>query len=112
MAIPPHKMCIGLFSLLGRSGIETGQISFEFSGLCPCNLHWPLQSSIKEMIMGRILVACLLSLYAINTSAADSSCSAQAAEKKLAGAAKTSFMSKCERDAKASCDATSGEKKL
>ena len=33
--------------------------------------------------MVRILVACLLSLYAINASAADSSCSSQAAEKKL-----------------------------
>ena len=62
--------------------------------------------------MVRILVACLLSLYAINASAADSSCSSQAAEKKLAGAAKTSFMGKCERDAKASCDAAAGEKKL
>ena len=62
--------------------------------------------------MGRILVACLLSLYAVNTSAADPSCSTQAAEKKLAGAAKTSFMNKCERDARASCDAAAGEKKL
>jgi hypothetical protein len=64
------------------------------------------------MIMVRILVAGLLSLYAISASAADSSCSNQAAEKKLAGAAKTSFMNKCERDAKASCDAAAGEKKL
>jgi psiF repeat len=67
---------------------------------------------IKEMIMVRILVAGLLSLYAISASAADSSCSNQATEKKLAGAAKTSFMNKCERDAKASCDAAAGEKKL
>jgi len=58
--------------------------------------------------MVRILTACLLSFYAINASAADSSCSSQAAEKKLAGAAKTSFMGKCERDAKASCDAAAG----
>ena len=33
--------------------------------------------------------------------AADSACEAKAAEKKLAGAAKTSFMKKCEADAKA-----------
>ena len=31
-------------------------------------------------------------------------CTASAAEKKLAGAAKTSFLKKCERDASAACD--------
>jgi len=40
------------------------------------------------------------------------SCSAAAAEKKLAGAAKTSFLTKCEKDAKATCAASSMEKKL
>jgi hypothetical protein len=30
-------------------------------------------------------------------------CNATAAEKKLAGAAKTSFLKKCEKDAKATC---------
>lgn len=39
-------------------------------------------------------------------------CSANAAEKKLAGAAKNSFMKKCETDAKAACTAQSKEKKL
>ena len=62
--------------------------------------------------MARILMVCLLSLHAINASAADQSCSSQATEKKLAGAAKTSFLNKCERDAKAKCDAAAGEKKL
>jgi hypothetical protein len=36
----------------------------------------------------------------------------QAKEKKLAGAAQTSFMKKCESDAKASCTAAAKEKKL
>ena len=40
------------------------------------------------------------------------SCNAAAAEKKLAGAAKTSFLKKCEKDATATCDVTAGEKKL
>ena len=40
------------------------------------------------------------------------SCSAAATEKKLAGAAKTSFMTKCENDARATCEASSKEKKL
>ncbi|MES2980051.1 MAG: hypothetical protein V4731_16635 [Pseudomonadota bacterium] len=39
-------------------------------------------------------------------------CSATAAEKKLAGAAKNSFMKKCEKDAAATCEITSKEKKL
>ncbi len=46
-----------------------------------------------------------------------SACDTRAAEKKLAGAAKNSFMKKCERDAKfesakSDCDAKSAEKKL
>ena len=44
------------------------------------------------------------------------SCDAKAAEKKLAGAAKTSFVKKCEADsgagAAAACDAKAAEKKL
>jgi hypothetical protein len=43
-------------------------------------------------------------------------CEAKAAEKKLAGAAKTSFVKKCETDAggsaAAACDAKAAEKKL
>jgi psiF repeat len=38
-----------------------------------------------------------------------SSCSAQATDKKLAGAAKTSFMKKCVKD---SCDGQAADKKL
>ncbi len=46
-----------------------------------------------------------------------SACEAQATEKKLAGAAKTSFMKKCEKDAMesgaaAGCQAQATEKKL
>lgn len=49
--------------------------------------------------------------------AADATCESKAADKKLAGAAKASFMKKCERDAKAEsakndCDAKAAEKKL
>jgi hypothetical protein len=39
-------------------------------------------------------------------------CKAQAAEKKLAGAAMTSFMKKCEGDAKKSCEVDAKAKKL
>lgn len=40
------------------------------------------------------------------------SCDAKASEKKLAGAAKTSFVKKCEQDAVTACEAMSKEKKL
>src|SRR6476620_8150397 len=86
--------------------------SFGLLDYGQCYLYMQLQIWIEELIMIRILVACLLAFYAINAIAADSSCSSQAAEKKLAGAAKTSFRGKCERDAKAKCAATAGEKKL
>ena len=39
-------------------------------------------------------------------------CKARASEKKLAGAAMTSFMKKCERDAATTCDASGKDKKL
>ena len=61
----------------------------------------------------RKTVLALLVLGAGATGAvADDSCTVTAAGKKLAGAAKTSFMTKCEKDAKASCDATAAGKKL
>lgn len=40
------------------------------------------------------------------------SCHAAAAEKKLAGAAKNSYLKKCERDAHAVCTSAAAEKKL
>jgi hypothetical protein len=43
---------------------------------------------------------------------AQPSCTAQSAEKKLAGAAQKSFMTKCEADAKAACEKSASEKKL
>jgi psiF repeat len=62
------------------------------------------------------LLALALAALAAPTQAA-SNCEAQATEKKLAGAAKTSFMKKCEADAGTSaaataCEAQAGEKKL
>ena len=43
---------------------------------------------------------------------AETSCKAQAGEKKLAGAAQNSFMKKCETDAKSACDKEAVDKKL
>ncbi|MEO8250141.1 MAG: hypothetical protein ABI589_12300 [Burkholderiales bacterium] len=44
--------------------------------------------------------------------AMETGCPAKAAEKKLAGAAKTSFIKKCEHETMAACDAMAAEKKL
>jgi hypothetical protein len=54
----------------------------------------------------------VLCMFAGTAYAQSPSCKAQAGEKKLAGAALTSFMKKCESDATKSCDASAGEKKL
>lgn len=71
--------------------------------------------------MKKLLIAltATLSLSAFAQAPAGS-CEAQAAEKKLAGAARTSFVKKCERDAaaaspdsaRASCEKTATDKKL
>ena len=58
-----------------------------------------------------ILALASISLFAGNA-LADASCAVQATEKKLAGAALTSFTKKCESDAKTACEKTSAEKKL
>ncbi|MDP2025627.1 hypothetical protein [Sulfuriferula sp.] len=57
----------------------------------------------------KTLIALLCALFLSFTAfAADNACMAQAAEKKLSGAAKNSFTKKCVRDG---CEATSLEKK-
>ncbi|MGE0351485.1 hypothetical protein [Hydrogenophaga sp.] len=63
----------------------------------------------------RLVVACTLAFAAlvpVASLAEGMSCNAAAMEKKLAGAAKTSFLKKCTRDAAAACDMASAEKKL
>jgi len=64
--------------------------------------------------MRKLFVIMLTGLFAAGAYAANPACDAKAAEKKLAGAAKTT---KCMKDAKAadaqnSCDAQAAEKKL
>jgi hypothetical protein len=62
--------------------------------------------------MRRLALALLLTSFAIGGAAADPTCHDQAAGKKLSGAALTSFMKKCEKDAATACDAQATEKKL
>jgi hypothetical protein len=59
--------------------------------------------------MKSMLMAAALSLA---VTSAHATCKSDAADKKLAGAALKSFMTKCERDAKTKCEADSNAKKL
>jgi len=63
----------------------------------------------EEAIMKTLILAAVLSLA---TTSAFATCKSDSADKKLAGAALTSHMKKCENDAKARCEADSKEKKL
>lgn len=56
--------------------------------------------------------ALLLPAFALPAVAQEASCTATATEKKLAGAARNSFMKKCEKDATDRCEAAATEKKL
>ncbi len=60
--------------------------------------------------MKHLIVAVVLCSVAGLASAA--SCEAQATEKKLAGAARSSFLKKCTTDAKGTCELQATEKKL
>jgi hypothetical protein len=60
--------------------------------------------------MRNLLIASCLSLLTAQANAA--SCTDQAKEKKLAGAAANSFMKKCEADTKATCETSAKDKKL
>jgi hypothetical protein len=64
--------------------------------------------------MKKILLAALLSTFAATAYAQDAkpTCKAQAAEKKLAGAALKSFLTKCQKDATVACQTDAAEKKL
>lgn len=64
--------------------------------------------------MKKIMIVAVLGMFAANiTFAADNSCDAMATEKKLAGAAKNSFLKKCNKDAAiAICGTQATEKKL
>jgi hypothetical protein len=63
--------------------------------------------------MRLMIVAMTLALTASLAHAADATCEVKAADKKLAGAAKNSFVKKCEKDAaKSTCATTAADKKL
>lgn len=68
---------------------------------------------MKTRVLSAVAMA---TVFATTAFAAEPSCDAQASEKKLAGAAKTSFIKKCEKDATAAattaCEGQAADKKL
>ena len=69
---------------------------------------------MKPMLLA---IALAIAGFSMVAQAAEPSCEARAADKHLSGAAKNSFMTKCEKDAKAAaakeqCNAQAAEKKL
>jgi hypothetical protein len=62
--------------------------------------------------MKTLILAALVSTFAASAYAQGPTCKAQADDQKLAGAARKSFMDKCERDATKSCGIAATEKKL
>jgi hypothetical protein len=62
--------------------------------------------------MKYVIAAMVLGLAATAAYAQGPTCKVQAGDKKLAGAALKSFMTKCEKDAKAACDKSAADKKL
>lgn len=66
---------------------------------------------LKKCMM--LMLACAaMSVQAQEAATVVKSCQAVVAEKKLAGAAKASFLKKCEKDVAAQCALASSEKKL
>jgi hypothetical protein len=61
--------------------------------------------------MKRLALGILISSVAITAAGAES-CKDTATAKKLAGAALTSFMKKCEKDAASACDTQAADRKL
>ena len=65
--------------------------------------------------MKRALIVALISVFTVGSALAQETCESKAVDKNgqpLAGAAKTSFMKKCDADAAAACDKQAADKNL
>jgi len=62
--------------------------------------------------MKTMILAAMLSLATFSAWADGPTCSAQVVDKKLAGAAKASFMKKCQADATTTCGSAADDKHL
>jgi hypothetical protein len=84
----------------GRHKFNNENIGYDFDGLT------------NKIIMSKLFALLALALLFTAAQAQEATCTAAATEKKLAGAAKNSFLKKCEKDATAKCEAAATERKL
>src|SRR5262249_56620198 len=92
---------------------DGGAASTVFVRQCGIDSAWcsrTFQASERERTMKALVLTTAL-LMACGSAYADS-CKVEAGNKKLAGAAMTSFMKKCETDAKTACAKSAADKKL
>src|SRR5712691_1052127 len=97
-----HARTQGFRHGAATSSPDVSNLSHDLANLC-------LGHSLRRRPMKKIaliLAVCVMSGPAFAT------CKSDAADKKLAGAALKSFMTKCEKDAATTCEADSKEKKL
>jgi hypothetical protein len=62
--------------------------------------------------MRKLALGMALMVLSVSAFADEATCSARAMDKKLAGAAKNSFMKKCESDAQKACEGKAKDQKL
>ncbi len=74
--------------------------------------HSTLEETMRRIIFAALFTSIAASAYAQSPPAPTPSCKIQATDKKLAGAAMTSFMKKCQTDATTSCNTQADGKKL
>ena len=67
---------------------------------------------MRKLLFISMLIVPVLTTPFESARAEGPSCKAQATAKKLAGAAQTSFMKRCQTDAEAACNAAATDKKL
>jgi len=67
---------------------------------------------MRKLLFGSMLIVPVLTMSFEPARAEGPSCKAQSVEKKLAGAAQTSFMKRCQTDAETSCNTAATDKKL
>lgn len=67
---------------------------------------------MRIMVRPLMLAFVFGSLAGMQAAYADSTCQSTVTDKKLYGAARTSFLKKCQADAQTKCNASAGDRKL
>jgi hypothetical protein len=78
----------------------------------PSKLARTSATALEEHVLKQFIAVLSITLATAAMADEGQSCYAAAAEKKLYGSAKTSFLTKCKKDARAKCEAASKEKNL